>query len=194
MTLFLHTKTVFELLIICSFHLIFVGSHFLPPVEEPKIITKKIGNEVYSVKLSFSTYSPDIVTTTTATTTTTQKPLSADDDYYYYSDDELEIDKSSTLFCADVEFECQSNHHCVPIESFCDGKNDCADESDELRCASGPDIIFRRSNNSIATEKKIFSNSRNDSYIILTLLVTIILIMLLKKFKTADFIYKLVNK
>lgn len=187
MTLFSVDKIGFEILVLSSFYLFFTESHsILPQVEEPRIITKKIGNETYSIKLSFST-SPSITTTTT----TTRKPSSADDDYYY-SDDEIDAVELPSN-CADVEFECHSNHHCVPIESYCNGKIDCTDESDELMCANASYINFLNDSNSKATESKKCSN---DSYTILIILILIVIILLIpfERCKSVDFLYKLVNK
>lgn len=163
--------TLFRLLVLCTFCSFFCESHYLSQteVEEPKIII---------------------------ITTTTQKPSSADDEYYYYSDDEL--DTVQPPFCRDVEFECQSNHHCIPIESFCNGKIDCSDKSDELMCAEGPDIILsdnNNNNNSTAAESKTHSNSTIDSYIILILLIIIVLITIpFEKCKNAEFLYKIIRK
>ena len=35
------------------------------------------------------------------------------------------------------EFTCKSGE-CIDIAKFCDGKNDCSDESDEFDCSSSP--------------------------------------------------------
>ena len=36
------------------------------------------------------------------------------------------------------EFSCK-NGECIDITKFCDGKNDCTDESDEFNCSSPKD-------------------------------------------------------
>lgn len=38
--------------------------------------------------------------------------------------------------CSDNEFECVSDHKCIPLESYCDYTNDCDDGSDESSCAA----------------------------------------------------------
>lgn len=37
-------------------------------------------------------------------------------------------------FCSDLEFQCISQDHCIPIEYRCDEKFDCIDKSDESMC------------------------------------------------------------
>lgn len=79
-------------------------------------------------------------------TSTTSKP--ADDagekdiDTLFTDEFDLDLDASFSLNCDDIEFECKSDHRCIPIESYCDGKIDCDDESDETMCASTPAIHF----------------------------------------------------
>lgn len=73
------------------------------------IFKKKVGEEEYVGRVSFSTFPSD---------------------------------KLVSLVCSDIQFECKNDTACVPLESYCDGKIDCADESDELMCAKPPAIYF----------------------------------------------------
>lgn len=163
------TQFVLKLLLLCTFH------SFLSDVQS-KIITKRIGNEVYSVNVSFSTYSPNI--STTSTTTTTQKPSTDDDEYYDFYDGELDPDESFNSNCSDLEFECQTDHLCISIESYCDSKIDCADESDEMTCAEPPSIHFSTDNYTrtcTPTEKS--SDVENYATIIMIILIMIVFIV-----------------
>lgn len=125
LTLKAKMSVFFGLLVLSIFHFFFVETrpHFLMQRHETKCSTKKIDNTEYIVKMCFDTFSRD-----ETSSTSTQKP---------------DIDNDTiSLFCQDIEFECTSNHRCIPIESYCDGKNDCTDGSDELTCATSPAIHF----------------------------------------------------
>lgn len=66
-----------------------------------------------------------------------------DDDNIFDNKDAFpDTDETFSLICDDVEFECKSDHKCIPIESYCDGQKDCDDESDESSCATTPAIHF----------------------------------------------------
>lgn len=63
-----------------------------------------------------------------------------DDDIF--NDKELFPDSDFSLVCDDIEFECKSDHKCIPLENYCDGVAHCNDKSDESSCATGPVIDF----------------------------------------------------
>lgn len=44
--------------------------------------------------------------------------------------------------CRDTEFECHSNHACIPLDQYCDQVKNCADGSDEANCAPAPRIAY----------------------------------------------------
>ena len=39
--------------------------------------------------------------------------------------------------CPNRQFRCRSIHECIPLESVCDGVNNCGDWSDEDPCPLG---------------------------------------------------------
>lgn len=201
MTFFFKAQILIGVLV----HLFFVDTRTLARSLESEYIKKEIGNTEYSVRVSFSTFSP-----IKKNITTTQK----NDIDILYSDSELYgplslicedfefecrsdhqciplekycdgkndcADESDELMCccADIEFECRSDHRCIPVEKYCDGKNDCADESDELTCASTPVIHFSIIND---TEITTTTPTRIPSYNSIVIII-IILFLLLKTFK-----------
>lgn len=105
----------------------------------------KSANQISSLvnrKLNRSIRSINETTTVTNLALTTQNPkndISTDniDDYLFPDDDE-----PFSFICDDIEFECKSDHKCIPLESYCNGETDCADESDESSCATTPAIHF----------------------------------------------------
>lgn len=164
--LFLKAQTVFGLLVLCTFHTFFVemSPTFSSQPQQTEIVSKNVGDKEYIVKTSFSSFS------------TTQK--SADDGGGFVYDD-LKLDESFSSFCDDIEFECASDHRCIPIENYCDGKNDCADESDELTCASTPKIRFLLINTTPTTASKI---------IIILLSIIILMKIIFKIYKKLAFL------
>lgn len=106
-------------------------------------LNKKINGTEYIVKLSFSRFSPAKI------------PVN---------------DSEISLICDDVEFKCGSEQRCIPLESYCDGKNDCADGLDEMTCATTPKIHFSINND---TSPSIASSMKNQ----ITLILLIVLIV-----------------
>lgn len=178
---FLEVYVRLGLLVLCAFHLFFpeVYANSLLQQENTQKISKRIDDKVYSVKLSFST-SPSSMTSSAVTTTTEKLASSAAGDggseYYDFNGDELDLDESASLFCSDVEFECRNNHRCIPIESYCDGVNDCADESDELKCATYFSAIDSTTVES-STEVSTLPSTGNDSLIIIVFLIIVIMLL-----------------
>lgn len=146
MLLFLKTQTVFGLFVLYTLYPFFIEmrGNFQSP--QPEAVVKNVGDKEYIVKTEFSTFS------------TTQKPSEDQLDY----DNEFEIDEMINPLCSDIEFECSSDYTCIPIESYCDGKNDCTDESDELTCARTSKIFT-----------DMMSTSNNISLILLMIVIMI---------------------
>lgn len=194
---FLKVDVRLGLFALCVFHLYFfeVRANSLLQAENTKKISKTIGDKVYSVKLSFSTSSPNM-TSSTVTATTQKLASSAMDDgdgeYYDFNEDELESDKSVSLICSDVEFECRIDHRCIPIEGYCDGINDCADESDELTCANHFSIIDRMVVETSTGVPKL-PPTGDDSLIIIIFLI-IVIMLLIFDFNFFNKIFKKYNR
>lgn len=110
-----------------------------------------MANQISSLvnhKLNRSIRSINETTTVTNLALTTQNPKNdnpTDDiDDNIFNDKDLfpDDDEPFSFICDDIEFECKSDHKCIPLESYCNGENDCADESDESSCATTPAIHF----------------------------------------------------
>lgn len=100
--LFFKAQTMFRLFVFYAFYLVFIEMH---PIEtQTKYITRKIGDKEYFVKLSFSRFSPSATTE---------------------SDYKIILDETISLNCEDIEFECRSDQRCIPLDAYCNGKNDC---------------------------------------------------------------------
>lgn len=133
------------------FHLFFIETYarFVHEPDQVQYIRKKIHNREYLVKLSF--FREPIVTT--------WPPQSG-------YDSDLDWNKPIGSICMDIEFECMSDHSCIPLENYCDGKNDCTDKSDEQMCSKIPEIRF-----SIKNETAPSTASAKTMNLILLLLI-----------------------
>lgn len=185
MSIFFKSHFVLGLLVLCVFKLFFVETHpnflqqaeekpglqvFLPGSQEPNFM-KKIGSKEYIARVAFSTFPSPMNGTTTPTQNT-------DNDTLYY-DSELDSNDTFSLICDDVEFECQSDQSCIPLESYCDGEKDCEDDSDERMCASTPTIHFSIINETTTTTSPETSpiTTNNPEIIFLILFLFIIIIV-----------------
>lgn len=123
---FFRAQTVFVLAVFYVFYLNFIEMYAI----SSQTVNKTISNREYIVKLSFSRFS------------SAEIPA---------NDDEIKLDASISLICGDIEFECTTDHQCIALESYCDGKHDCPDESDEMACATTPEIHFSIINDTAAS-------------------------------------------
>lgn len=135
----------------------------------------KSANQISSLvnrKLNRSIRSINETTTTTTESNvmlTTHNPKDDDidnDDDNIFDNKELFPDNDVSLICDDIEFECKSDHKCIPLESFCDGVRDCVDESDESSCATTPAIHFSIVTTTVSTttsEKSTTSTEKSTT-------------------------------
>lgn len=155
MSLFLKPRTLVGLLVLYTLNPFFIEPRANYQTSQPELAIKNVGDKEYKVKTSFSTFP------------STQTSKENQFDY----DGEIETFKS---LCSDIEYECVSDLHCIPIESYCDGKIDCTDESDELTCAQIP---------------KIFTDTVTTSNNITLILLMIVIMITCKIYGGVRFLY-----
>ena len=136
--------------------------------ESKFIIVKSNGSREYVVRLTFSSNSTNM-RNLAVTATTTEK--NDNDTLYYYDDNEPD---SINFICEDVEFECADDQSCIPLDSYCDGIDDCNDKSDELMCAATPTIHFSIINETTCMDAQPIAE--NNSMMIILILAILIFI------------------
>lgn len=94
--------------------------------------------------------------------------VSENDKHDKNNDDDI-VERS----CQDTEFQCKSDHFCIPLDLYCDGFYNCADYSDEANCATTPRIPYSNRTDAPQTtgdEFKMFfvhiliNNKTNSNY------------------------------
>lgn len=99
---------------------------------------------------------------------TTQQPsdeTSDDDIDTLFGGTELfpDYDNTFSFLCDDIEFECKNDHKCIPLDSYCDGKIDCSDETDESFCAATPAIPYSIVNETTTTTTELTTSTHKSS-------------------------------